>query len=330
MQTILSILILGLLAYWIRKIYFTKEEKFRRVKYMRGEEPYLLSPNMYFTVFTICTAPVFLGAFSLYKYALWFMLILYLIYTDKIKMRLEVMTVAYMLFFLWLCYTMSYTAALSDGMMMLVKYSLPMLFLWLGYSSLGSKADLIVLLRVVNFVGCVWCLVMGGFAEKFIFPLYVFMMGICSTYAGFADFLVAIFIVPILLYWLTKDKKYIYCALWMILSTVLQSVRTGMGGMLLVFAFAILLKNKWRAVPGLLMAGAVFVGAILYVPSVKEKFFGEDADSVGATEIVRGEALRMDNMDTNGREATWELILDTFHKGRENVGSGLGDRKSVV
>lgn len=219
---------------------------------------------------------------------------------------------------------MTYTTAPTDGMMMLIKYSLPMLFLWLGYSSLRSKTDLIVLLRVVNFVGCVWCLVMGGFAEKFIPPLYVFLMGICSTYAGFADFLVAIFIVPILLYWLTKDKKYIYCALWMILSTVLQSVRTGLGGMLLVFAFAILLKNKWRAVPGLLMAGAVFVGTILYVPSVKEKFFGEDADSVGATEIVRGEAMSMENMEMSGREYIWENVLENLYKGKEVLGNGMG------
>ena len=240
-------------------------------------------------------------------------------------MRLEVMTVAYMAFFLWLCYTMTYTTVPTDGMMMLIKYSLPMLFLWLGYSSLRSKTDLIVLLRVVNFVGCVYCCFIGGQGCKLMPWLYYGVLaGPFSTYAGFADFLVSIFIVPILLYWLTKDKKYIYCALWMILSTVLESVRTGMGGMLLVFAFAILLKNKWRAVPGLLMAGAVFVGTILYVPSVKEKFFGEDADSVGATEIVRGEAMSMENMDTNGREATWELILDTFHKGRENIGSGLG------
>ena len=218
---------------------------------------------------------------------------------------------------------MTYTTAPTDGMMMLVKYSLPMLFLWLGYSSLRSKADLIVLLRVVNFVGCVWCLVIGGFAEKFIPPLYVFLMGICSTYAGFADFLVAIFIVPILLYWLTKDKKYIYCALWMILSTVLESVRTGLGGMLLVFAFAILLKNKWRAVPGLLMAGAVFVGTILYVPSVKEKFFGDD-QNVSALDVATGEALSFDKIEMNNREYMWERVLENCYKGKEFLGGGLG------
>ena len=312
------------MAYWIRKIYFTREESFRRLRRKRGGEPYLLSQNMYFTIFTVCTAPIFLGSLSLFKYALWFLLILYLIFAGKIKMRLEVMTVAYLVFFLWLCYTMTYTTVPTDGMMMLIKYSLPMLFLWLGYSSLRSKTDLIVLLRVVNFVGCVWCLVMGGFAEKFIPPLYVFLMGICSTYAGFADFLTSIFIVPILLYWLTKDKKYIYCALWMILSTVLQSVRTGMGGMLLVFAFAILLKDRWKAVPGLLIAGAVFVGTILFVPDVNKKFFGDKGGSVTAMEVATGEALAMDKIEMSGREYMWERTKEACYKGHENFGSGLG------
>ena len=324
MQTILSIIILGLLAYWIRKIYFTREEKFRRLRRKRGGEPYLLSQNMYFTIFTVCTAPIFLGSLSLFKYALWFLLILYLIFAGKIKMRLEVMTVAYMAFFLWLCYTMTYTTAPTDGMMMLIKYSLPMLFLWLGYSSLRSKTDLIVLLRVVNFVGCVYCCFIGGQGCKLMPWLYYGVLaGPFSTYAGFADFLVTIFIVPILLYWLTKDKKYIYCALWMILSTVLESVRTGMGGMLLVFAFAILLKNKWRAVPGLLMAGAVFVGTILFVPSVKEKFFG-DNQNVSALDVATGEALSLDKIEMNNRDYMWERVLENCYKGKEVLGGGLG------
>jgi O-antigen ligase len=288
------------------------------------DEPYLLSQNMYFTIFTICTAPIFLHGMSLIKYALWFLLILALIFTRVIRIRWEWMTITYALFFAWLCVTMTYTPVPMDGAMMLIKYSLPMLFLWLGYSSLSNEKDVIVLLKVVNIVGCIWCLVMGGFAATFIPPLYGFMMGICSTYAGFADFLTSIFIVPILLYWLTKDRTYVYCALWMILSTILQSVRTGMGGMLLVFAFAILLRDKWKAVPGLLLAGAVFVGTILFVPDVNKKFFGDDGANVSAMDIASGEALSMDNMDTNGREATWELIMDTFYHGSEKTGSGLG------
>ena len=329
MQTILSLLILVWLIFRIRKIYFTNDVQMRVVRRV-WDEPYLLSQNMYFTIFTICTAPIFLGAFSLYKYALWFLLILALIFTQVIRIRWEWMTITYALFFAWLCVTMAYTPVPRDGAMMLIKFALPMLFLWLGYSSLSNEKDVIVLLKVVNIVGCVWCLVMGGFAAIFIPPLYKFLMGICSTYAGFADFLTSIFIVPILLYWFTKDRKYVYCALWMVLSTVLQSVRTGMGGMLLVFAFAILLRDKWKAVPGLLLAGAVFVGTILFVPEVNKKFFGEDAGTVSAVDIMQGEAMSMDKIETSGREYTWELILETFYKGNEWIGSGLSTAKSYL
>ena len=329
MQTILSLLILAWLILRIRKIYFTNDVQMRVVSRI-WEEPYLLSPNMYFTIFTICTAPIFLGSLSLFKYALWFLLILLLIFTRVIRIRLEWMTLTYALFFAWLCITMTYTPVPRDGAMMLVKYALPMLFLWLGYSSLSNEKDVIVLLKVVNIVGCIWCLVMGGFAATFIPPLYGFMMGICSTYAGFADFLTSIFIVPILLYWLTKDKKYIYCTLWMILSTVLQSVRTGMGGMLLVFAFAILLKDRWKAVPGLLIASAVFVGTILFVPDVNKKFFGDKGGSVTAMEVATGEALAMDNIEMSGREYMWERVLENCYKGNETVGGGLGSSGRFV
>ena len=323
MKTILSLLIFIVLTYWVGQIYLSGKKKFRAVEVSKGEY-YLLSRNMYFVIFTVCTAPIFLGSLSLLKYGLWFMAILVLLVVGKVRMKFEAMTVAYSIFFLWLCYTMTYTTVPRDGVMMLIKYFLPMLFLWLGYSGLKNEKDLIIFLKVVNIAACIYCGFMGGFAATFIPPLYVFCMGIFSTYAGFADFLTAVFIVPILLYWLTKEKKYIFCALWMVLSTVLQSVRTGMGGMLLVFCTALLLKNKAKAIPGLAIAGAMFLSVVLFVPEVNEKFFGEDAGTVSATDIVQGNAMSMDNIDTNGRNSTWELILELFYDGKENKGSGLG------
>ena len=239
-------------------------------------------------------------------------------------MKFEAMTLMYMVFFLWLCNTMTYTLVPRDGAMMLIKFFLPMLFLWMGYSGLSNEKDLITFLKVVNIAACIYCFLVGGFAATFIPPLYVSLMGICTSYAGFADFLTAVFIVPILLYWLTKENKYIYCALWMVLSTVLQSVRTGMGGMMLVFGVALLLRHKLKALPGLFFAGGLFLSVVLFVPEVNEKFFGEEAGSVSASDIVQGNAMSMENMDDNGRTATWELILDRFYRGKESTGSGLG------
>ena len=324
MKTILSLIIFFVLVWWIYRIYLSRQVKFRLVEVDKGEH-YLLSPNMYFVIFTVCTAPIFLGSLALLKYGLWFMAMLALLFAGKVRIKFEFMTVMYSIFFLWLCYTMTYTTVPRDGAMMLIKYALPMLFLWLGYSGLRNEKDLIIFLKVVNMVACVYCMFIGGQGCKLMpWLYYLVFMGVFGTYAAFADFLTAVFIVPILLYWLTKEKKYLVCALWMVLSTVLESVRTGMGGMMLVFAVALLLKNKAKAIPGLAVAGAMFLGVVLFVPSVNEKFFGEEAGTVSATDIVQGDAMSMESIDDNGRNATWELILELFYKGHEATGSGLG------
>lgn len=324
MKTILSLIIFLVLVWWIYRIYLSSQVKFRIVEYSKGEH-YLLSPNMYFVIFTVCTAPIFLGSLALLKYGLWFVAMLVLLFASKVRLKFEFMTGMYSIFFLWLCYTMTYTTMPRDGAMMLIKYALPMLFLWLGYSALNNEKDLIIFLKVVNVVACVYCMFIGGQGCKLIPWLYYHVfMGVFGTYAAFADYLTAVFIVPILLYWLTKEKKYILCAFWMVLSTVLESVRTGLGGMMLVFAVALLLKNKAKAIPGLLLAGGLFLSVVLFVPSVNEKFFGEDAGTVSAADIVQGDAMSMDNIEMNGREYLWERVLENCYYGNETFGGGLG------
>ena len=281
---------------------------------------------MYFVIFTVCTAPVFLGSLSLLKYGLWFAIVLLLLFTGKIRTKFEAITITYIIFFLWLCYTMTYTTTPRDGVMMLIKYSLPILFLWLGYSGLNNEKDFIIFLKVVNIVACIYCFFIGGQGGKLMPWLYISPIGLqIATYAAFADFLTSIFIAPILLYWLTKEKKYIFCALWMVLSTVLESVRTGMGGMMLVFAFAMLLRYKIKAIPGLLFAGILFVSVILFVPSVNKKFFGENAGQITATDIVQKDAMSLDNIEMSGREFLWKRIKENCYYGNELTGKGLGE-----
>lgn len=323
MKSIISLLLFIVLFLWIFTIYFTDKKKFRIVEYNPGEK-YLLSRNMYFIIFTVCTAPMFLTPYALYKYGLWFGMMLFLLFSGKIRLKIDTTMTMYMVFFLWLCFSMTYTTRTWQGTMMLVKYSLPLLFLYLGYSSLSNEKDLIIFLKVVNAAACIYCCFMGGFALKFILPLYIFSMNIFATYAPFANFLSVVFIVPIILYWLTKDNKYIYCALWMVLSTVLQSVRTGIGAMVLVFMFAMFLRYKSRSLPGIIFAGVVFLGIILYVPSVNEKFFGEKAGMVTSEDIVQGNALSFDNIEMSGREYLWENAKKYCYEGNEIKGKGLG------
>lgn len=325
MQTILSLIIFFVLIFGVGTIYLSNKQKFRTVEYAKGES-YLLSRNMYFVIFTVCTAPVFLQSISLLKYGLWFITILLLQFTGRIRAKFEVITITYIIFFLWLCYTMTYTTVPRDGMMMLIKHSLPMLFLWLGYSAISKEKDLIIFLKVVNIVACIYCFFIGGQGWKLMPWLYYSPIGLqFSKYAAFANYLTAILIVPILLYWLTKEKKYIFCALWMVLSTVLVSVRTGMGGMFLVFCIAMILRYKAKAIPGLLFAGTLFLGVILFIPNVNEKFFGDNAGKVSVTDIVQGDAMSFDNIEMSGREYLWEKIKENCYYGNELTGKGLGE-----
>ena len=323
MKDLVSIFIFIALFFWICRIYLTNDKKFRYVEYNK-KEYYLLSRNMYFAIFTVCTAPFFLAPYALLKYGLWFGTILWLVFISKIRMKLETVMWLYLVFFFWLTLTMTWSSAQRDGYMMLIKYFIPILFLWLGYSSLRNEKDLVVFLKAVNWTACVFCFIIGGFADTFVSPVYSFLMNICTTYAGFSCFLISVFIVPVLLYWLTKDKKYIYCALWMLLSPVLQSVRTGIGGMFLVFVVAIYLRYKQRSLPALFFAGAMFLGIILFVPGVNEKFFGEDAGTVSGEEIVTGNALSLDNIEMSGREYMWERVKENCFYGNEIFGGGLG------
>lgn len=324
MRTIIAIMLFIALVLWLCRIYFTNDKKFRYVEYNKGEY-YLLSRNMYFVVLTVCTGPVFLSSLSLLKYGLWFGLLLFLLFSGKMRMRLDVVLILYGIFFLWLCFAMTYTTATRDGYMMLVKYAFPWLFLILSYSAIRNEKDLVIFLKVVNWTACVYCLFIGGQGYKLMPWFYFGPIGLqFLTYAGFADYLTSIFVVPIILYWLTSDKKYILCALWMVLSTVLESVRTGMGGMMLVFCMAMFLRYRTRSLPALFFAGGLFIGAILFIPSINEKFFGEEGEEVTVSDIISGDALSQENMNTSGRTATWEMIMDKFYKGHEMRGSGLG------
>lgn len=324
MQIIFAYTIFVGLMLWICRIYLTDDKRFRYVEYNKGEY-YLLSRNMYFTIFTICTAPVFLHGISLLKYGLWFTTIIVLVLGNKIRMKLDTVMTLYLIFFFWLMLTMTWTTAPRDGWMMLIKYFIPLIFLWLGYSSLRNEKDLVVLLKIVNMVACIYCILIGGQGYKLMPSLYYGPIGMqLSRYAGFACFLISVFIVPILLYLLTKEKKYIFCALWMLLSPILQSVRTGIGGMFLVFVVAVYLRYKQRSLPALFFAAAVFLSVILFVPGVNEKFFGDDAGKITATDIVQGEALSLDNIEMSGRDYMWQRVKDNCYYGNEVFGGGLG------
>lgn len=100
-------------------------------------ENYYLNKHLHFLLFSIATSMVFLGPFSLVKYVFWFAILIILIFFFRLKF--DIIVGSYILFLLWALFSMSYTSEPYQGTMMLIKYALPMLYLWLGYNAINGK-----------------------------------------------------------------------------------------------------------------------------------------------------------------------------------------------
>lgn len=323
----LNLIILIILCIWIIYIYNSKNINYRLFKDPLNENrKYIMSKEMYFLIFTTCTAPLFLGSFSLIKYGVWFMTLVLLVLTNRIKLKFEMITISYLIFFFWILISLSYSTHLYEGFMLLIKYTIPLLFLWLGYNAISDKYSFYYYLEKTNIAFVIYVLLIGGVSAKFMPWLYHSELGAtCLKYAGFADFLTAVTVIPVVLYWRTKKIKYILCVFWFILSTVLEVVRTGLGGIFLVLSFSSLFYYKIKSIPYIFTAVILFISAILFIPDVNEKMFGEKAGKVTTEDIVYNNALSIDNIETTGRSVMWDIALNKLYEPNKITGSGLGE-----
>lgn len=288
-------------------------------------EPYPINRNLHFLLFSIATAMLFLGSFSLVKYAYSIILLLFIALTS-FQLKFEKIICIYLLFLLWCCFSLLNSLDKVQGVMMLVKYSLPLLYLWLGYNAINNKEDFLVLLKNANCIMIIYAFLIGGFAFKFfpfVYNLLLYKSGeLFISYASLADFQTALFVVPLTLYFIYHKKIYLVSAICILLSTILLTVRTGLGGIALATSFFVLIIYKVKAIPYILLFAILFVSAIYLVPSFKEKMFIDNKES---TQIYKDGTFDFDNIQSNGRERIWKANLAKFYKPNPLTGSGLGN-----
>ena len=107
--------------------------------------------------------------------------------------------------------------------MLLIKYSLPLLYLWLGYNAIHDYEDLLFFLKKSLLIMAIYAFFIGGFSAKILPWLYVLLCfktgGMVIAYASLADFFSALFVVPLGLYVIDKKRKWLIIAAWILLST---------------------------------------------------------------------------------------------------------------
>lgn len=307
------------------KAYYKGQDKIVKNPFDKDGRMYI-SLELYFLVYSVLTAMVFLGPFSLVKYGFWIVFLLFLLFSGKIKIKIDAIVGAYLLFLAWAVIS---TLVMSDAKyaasMLLIKYSLPLLYLWLSYAAINDSYDLMFFLKATVVGMCIYALFIGGFAVKFLMPIWLFLCfksgGLFLSYAPMANFFSGLIVIPLCLFLVTKQKKWLYAALWISMSTVLDTVRTGIGGLFLAGSFFLVTIFKGKSIPWIGALLAIGIGIIFTVPSFREKTF-KNKD----TELSNFSAsdANFDNIESNAREFLWEMNMENFYYPAPTTGSGLG------
>lgn len=286
----------------------------------------MINPELGFLTFSIITAMVFLGPLSLLKYAYWIVFLIMLTFR-RLEIKVGPIVGCYILFLMWsVLSAVLFSSAKFQALMMLIKYTLPLFYLWLGYTAIKDSDDLVYFMNKVTVGMCIYALIIGGFSAKVLSPLYGFLNfgsgGLFISYASLADYFSGLIVIPIGLYMVTKDKKWIYATGWIILSTILETVRTGLGGIFL--ASSLLLFTIFRAKSAPWIAGIciVAVAIVFTVPSFREKMFKDDDVSLST---FSASDANFQNINSHAREFIWEKNMDRFYYPHKLTGSGLGE-----
>lgn len=283
--------------------------------------------NLYFLVFSILTAMVFLGPLSLLKYVFWIGFFILLMRSGHLEYRFDSIVKSYLLFIIWaVISSLIFSSAKFQALMMLIKYVLPLFYLWLGYSAIKDSDDLLFFMKKVAIGMCIYALFIGGFSAKFLKPLYIWLNygsgGLFISYASLADYFSSLIVIPIGLYLITNNKKWILATIWILLSTVLESVRTGLGGILLASSFLLITIFKGRAIPWIVGLSIAAIITVFAVPSIREKMFWDETKTIESLSVSDA---NFDNIRSNARGLIWDINMHKFYYPHKITGSGLGE-----
>lgn len=284
-----------------------------------------INVNLQFLIFSILTAMVFLGPLSLVKYAYWITVLLILYFT-KLNIRFGGIVNSYLIFLTYCIFSLLF---LSDdtfaGLMMLIKYTLPLLYLWLAYTAINDSDDLAYFMKQTTISMCVYALIIGGFSAKFLGPLYGFLNygtgGLFVSYAPLADYFSSLIVVPICVYLITKKSIWLWATLWIILSTVLEVVRTGLGGITLAVSLLLLTIYRIKAIPWIATVLFMAVITVFSLPAIREKMFEDEKVEMRS---ISSNDINFNTINSHGREELWERNMNQFYYPNQITGAGIG------
>lgn len=322
MYEFLNIIVFLLLTGYAFKLMFSNPTYFKLSK----TEKVLLTGREKFLLLTMVTGMVQVGFdmginLSAFRLMLWMMMIVLAFILYEKPLKLNSLVLVYLTFLIWMAISLTWSTDLTYGTRAYLKYFYPLLIMLFASTFVQSTAFIYIAMKWMLLSSVVYSLFLGGIATDILGTRIFYGEGVFWTYSTLNDFLSIMSGVSFLMWWRTKEKKYLLLITWFVLSAILQSVRTGMLATVIVLMVASYLRYKKYAIPYIAMAIFLAISSVAFIPQVKEKMF---YDATKITSISDLTSVSTSDINSNARFAMWEWALKKFHSGNEWTGSGLG------
>ena len=322
MFTLLNVLVFFFLVGYAFKLLVSSPSYVKLSK----TEKYLLTGREKFLLFTLVTGMfqvgVSLGGINLsaFRLMIWigFVLFAFMFYKTP---KFSPVYFMYLAFLTWMAASLFWTDSVGYGLRAYLKYLYPFLIMLFAMTFVKSPQFIYIAMRRMIIVAFVLSIFLGGEMTYVVGIWRFYGNGLFWPYSTLADFLGIMSGVSFVMWWRTGEKKYLLLIAWFFLSSVLQSVRTGLLAIFLVLMVASYLRFKALSIP--YIVGLLFVAAasVVFIPQVHDKMFNASAKVSNINDLS---SISTDNIDSNARFAMWAWAMQKFYDGHEATGSGLG------
>ncbi|MBN1356802.1 O-antigen ligase family protein [bacterium] len=303
---------------------------------------YSLKKPVYFLMFTLATGPLritapldYLFGISMNLSALWLFTVIVLsslifIHNDGLKMQLNWFEKLYLLFLLYCFLQILRTDSLMFGLRTFLKLLFPFIMILMGHFLVRSRENLYILLKGILTVAWISILLTGGLTDFMVYPVARAGRLIFTAYSAFADYTAMIAILALVCFRLSRRKRYLILFAMAFSSPYYFSIRTGIiASAVGVAGYVAMTQKPHRALIGLAAIYFITLGAILFIPAVKDHMFF-NPDAIDSIEAIRNpQIIDLDQIDSSGRFGLWERALREFYDPNKLLGSGLGQLQAA-
>jgi O-antigen ligase len=217
------------------------------------------------------------------------------------------------------------TTSLEFFLRMLLKQIYPLLVLIVALKIFRVNAYLNMAISKTLMATFIASIFLGGVAKMYLPSIVSTIADFTWPYAAFSDHSAIITSLALIWWAVTQKKKYLFLAIWLCLSTILMANRTGIAATFIgILFFALLRFGIVRALP--LVIALYFAGmSVLFLsPDLQNKMFVTDTAVDSRQIIERPTDIDFDTIQSHGRFAIWQTLLDKFWRPHPLTGSGLG------